>query len=134
MEDLTDPSSEDVVAGITAADIQTEVLQQASDWVQEAAQRRGETLTSDSITAAMRRRVAVAASHFAAMRRPQYRDSDGRSPYHADFALVEAELASWSDRGREASNGAVVSPPGVLSGAGDGPDVTQWTSRVTDQE
>lgn len=131
--DITTPSDEDVTAGIDASDIQAEVLEQASDWVQEFATSVGVTLTAANITAAMRRRVAVAASYYAAIRKPEYRNADGKSPFHVDFAIAESELTAWADRNRNISSDTAVTPPGVVTLDEDDAS-TAWAFGVSVQE
>lgn len=45
-------------------------------------------LTGDAITPAMRHHVAFLAAHYAAKRRPEYRDQQGRAPYWAEAAAA----------------------------------------------
>lgn len=113
--DLCAPDADEVSAGIIASSIADEMLAKASDWVQEFATAAGVTLTAGSLTAAMRHRVAVAASYMAATRKQEYREAGGKPPFHVEYAQAEQELAAWADRVRSLSTDAPSEAPEVLS-------------------
>ena len=91
---LVDMLDDDSSSATDAANV-TAILDQASDFVQEFATQAGVTLAAADLTAAMRRRVSVIAAHYAAQRRPQYRDANGRAPYFAEYTQAVAELKAW---------------------------------------
>ncbi len=92
-----------------------ELLDEASDWCQEYATAAGVTLTAGSLTASMRRRIAIRFLYTAATRKKEIRDDQGRAPYHVEHAQAEAELHAWADRLRSLSNDTVSEAPVVLS-------------------
>lgn len=101
--------------GTADAAVVTEVLEQASDFVQEFAVAAGATLTAGSLTAAMRRRVAMVAAHYAGARRQEFRDAQGKAPYAVEYETAERELKAWAARTRDLSTGDVSTAPEVLS-------------------
>lgn len=101
--------------GAADAAVVAEVLDQASDFVQEHAVAAGALLTAGALTAAMRRRVAMIAAHFAGARRPQHRDAQGHAPYRVEYLDAVAELKAWASRTRDLSTGDVSTAPEVLS-------------------
>ncbi|HEX4931775.1 MAG TPA: hypothetical protein VFV33_01270 [Gemmatimonadaceae bacterium] len=105
------------VTDLTADDATTiaAVLEQASDFVQEYATAAGVTLTAGGLTAAMRRRVSVIASYYAADAKPEYRDAQGDNAYLRRYAGAKAELQEWADRIRSLSSDDVSEGPLVLS-------------------
>lgn len=106
---------DDDADGTADAAVVTAVLEEASDFVQEFAVAAGTTLTSGDLTAAMRRRVAMVAAHYAGSRRQEFRDAQGKAPYAAEYAEARAELKAWADRTRDLSTGTVSTAPEVLS-------------------
>lgn len=107
----------DVVADLTGsdADVIAELLEQASDWVQEYATAAGAPLTAGSLTAAMRRRVCIAFGYFGTSRKPEYRSTQGKPPYSEEYAVCERELKAWADRVRPISTDEPSEAPSVLS-------------------
>lgn len=105
------------VAEFTGGDaaVIAELLEEASDWVQEFATAAGVTLTAGSLTAAMRRRVAIRFIHAAAARTKKHRDAEGRNPFHVEHAQVEVELQAWAERTRQLSSDTPSTAPEVLS-------------------
>lgn len=107
----------DVVADLTGSDsdVITELLDEASDWLQEYASAAGITLTSGTMTASLRRRAAIRFGYTAAARRQEYRDAQGRPPYHVEHEQAERELAEWAKRTRPISTDNASEAPVVLS-------------------
>jgi len=106
-----------IVADLTGGNstVISETLDQASDWVQEFATMAGAPLVAGALTASHVRRVAIAASYFAADGHPEYRDVQGRNVFHARYAQVEAELDAWAKRVRSVSTDDPSEAPEVLS-------------------
>lgn len=106
-----------VVADLTGSDatVISELLDEASDWVQEYATAAGVTLTSGTMTASLRRRAAIRFGYTAAARTQQYRDSQGRPPYHVEHEKAEAELEAWAKRTRAITTDDLSEAPVVLS-------------------
>jgi len=105
------------VAAFTGGDaaVIAELLEEASDWCQEFATAAGVTLAAGTLTASMRRRIAIRFLYTAATRKKEIRDDQGRAPYHVEHAQAEAELQAWADRLRSTSNDAPSEAPVVLS-------------------
>lgn len=114
--DLCDDDSN----GTADADVVSDVLEQASDLVQEYARRAGVTLTAPC-TASMARRVAMIAAHYAAQRRPQYRDTTGRAPYAQEYDTAVKELTAWASRVHQSSDAEESTAPEPL-----GDDLRGW--------
>ena len=74
----------------------TDALEQGSSYVEEFADAAGVTLSADTLTGVMRRRVAMCAAYFAAERLPEYRDSQGHNPYRKAYETCTKELETWS--------------------------------------
>lgn len=106
--------------GTADADVVSDVLDQASDLVQEYARRAGVTLTAPC-TASMARRVAMIAAHYAAQRRPQYRDATGRAPYAQEYDTAVKELTAWAQRVHQSSDAEESAAPEPL-----GDDLRGW--------
>lgn len=62
-------------------------------------------LAGDEVTPAMRHHVAFLAAHYSASRRPQYRDAQGRAPYHAEAAAALEFFKALRDREQTAVGG-----------------------------
>ena len=105
-----------------SASVIAELLDQASDFVQEYATGAGVTLTSGNLTAAMRRRVAIVFGYFAAARYKKARNAQGRAPYHDEYDAVVKELEAWMRRTRSLSTDELSEAPAVLSDTARG-----WT-------
>lgn len=108
--DLCDDDGDGVADPATVS----EVIEQASDTVQEYAVEVGDALTVGTMTAAMRRRVAIIAAHYAGSRRPEFRDANGAAPYLAEYKVAIAELEAWAKRTRDISSGAPEDEDAVL--------------------
>lgn len=93
----------------------SEVLEQASDFVQEYAVAAGAALTAGALTASMKRRVGLVAAYYAASRRPEFRDAEGNPAYNVEYETVVKELKSWASRVRSISTDAVSTGPEILS-------------------
>lgn len=106
--------------GTADAAVVSDVLAQASDLAQEYARRAGVTLTAPC-TASMARRVAMIAAHYAAQRRPQYRDAQGRAPYAQEYDAAVKELTAWAQRVHQTSDAAVSTAPEPV-----GDDLRGW--------
>lgn len=81
--DCTDDDGDD------AADpaIVSDVIERASGVMDGYFQAAGldVPLTGDAITAAVRHHTGFVAAHYAAQRRPQFRDAQGNAPYRAEY-------------------------------------------------
>lgn len=106
---------DDETVAVADSDVVAEMLSQASDYVQEYATAAGVTLTAETLTPAMRRRVAMVASHYAGSRGQRFRDAKGMAPYAAEYATVSSELEAWADRVRPKSDDTASEGPLVLS-------------------
>lgn len=112
------------VADLTgsASDRITAALDAASDLLQEYAAAAGVTLTSGTMTAALIRRCAIVASHYAADAVPEYRDAQGNGPYVRAFEGVKRELSEWAARLQPISSDTPYDSPVVLSDTARGWD------------
>lgn len=80
------------------ADVSLNFRSVASGIVDEFATTAGLTLPLGGahLTYAMKRRVAIIAAHLCASdRKPEYRDAQGRGPYHDGHDRALAELKDW---------------------------------------
>ena len=120
-----------VVADLTGSDasVITELLDEASDWLQEYATGAGATLTSGTTTASLRRRAAIRFGYTAALRRQEYRDAQGRPPYHVEMEQAARELEQWAARIRPITTDTLAEAPVVLS-----EDPRGWNASTTDDE
>lgn len=104
------------VATVTAdPDVVADLIESASDTVQEAARSAGTTLTLATITAANRERAIWIASHRAASRGQRNRDKDGRAPYFQEYVRATRELGEWAARVRPQSVDTPYEVPLVVS-------------------
>ena len=104
------------------ADVIAELLDEASDFVQEYATAAGHTLVAGSLTKSTRRRIAVVFIYYAACRYKKARNAQGKAPYHDEYETVVQELKDWSKRLRPLSTDTPHEGPTVLSDTARG-----WT-------
>lgn len=117
-----------VVADLTGSDatVIAELLDEASDWLQEYATGAGVTLTSGAMTPSLRRRAAIRFGYTAAARTQQYRDAQGRPPYHVEMDQAARELDQWASRLRPVTTDELAEAPVVLS-----EDPRGWNASTT---
>lgn len=102
-----------VVSDLTGDDAAVSLLfrNAASGILDEHAVSEGLTLplAAAHLTHAMKRRVALVAAHLCASdRKPEYRNTQGRGPYHDQYDRALDELAEWVKGVRSMPNDAAV--------------------------
>lgn len=106
----------DIVSALVGADTTKSLRarESASNEVDERAHARmvDVPLSSDYLTAVMKRRVAWIAAHYAASEIQRARNAQGRAPYHDEHDRALAALDAWA-------SGLRVSPGDVANGATD---------------
>ena len=108
-----DPGGEGAATGDPA--VITLILGQVDDWLQEYATEAGTKLTTESMTASLVRRGAIAFGHMAGLRRPDLFDKNGDPPYARAFAGVERSMDAWTAKALTLSTEDVAVGPLVLS-------------------
>lgn len=126
LSDATEPLPDSPTADATVV---AAIIEEVSDWAQEHATAAGVTLTAGALTAAMRRRLCFVWGHWAGSRRPQFRDAQGRAPYHVEHAAAEKWMEEWGNRLRQTSDDTASEAPVVLSD-----DARGWSDTSTDDE
>lgn len=117
-----DVASSDAGVAAAASSASLKMRNAASGYVDERALARGLTppLSADLVTDVLKRRVALIAANLATPRVPEFRDDQGRGPYHVEAAAAIAELDVWK-QGLQPLKGESVDDAAVTAGVSSAP-------------